>query len=100
MPTAHRRKILRNWGFNCSCNFCMAPDEAREASDRRRERLVEVYYGMQDESTSYDTLVTLTREFVQLAQVERLIGKVGEYYQAFMRIYYSFGDSKTAQSMA
>ena len=97
MPTSHRTKTLGNWGFNCTCELCSSPPEARKASDQRRERLVEVYYGMQDDSTDYDTLVTLTREFIQLAQVERLLPKVGEYYQAFMRIYYGFGDVESAR---
>jgi hypothetical protein len=58
---------------------------------------MEVYYAMQDESTSYNTLVELTREFIKLAQVERLVAKVGQHYQAFMRIYYGFGDAETAR---
>ncbi len=52
---------------------------------------------MQDESTGYNALVELTREFIKLAQVERLLAKVGEYYQEFMRIYYGVGDRKTAR---
>ena len=59
--------------------------------------MVEAYYAMQDESTSYNALVELTREFINLAQVERLLPKVGEYYQALMRIYYGFGDAETAR---
>lgn len=97
MPTVQRARTITNWGFNCTCDLCSAPPEAREASDERRERLVEVYYAMQDESTSYNTLVELTREFIKLAQVERLVAKVGEYYQAFMRIYYGVGDAETAR---
>ncbi|KAK3905518.1 SET domain-protein 5 [Staphylotrichum tortipilum] len=97
ITTTQRTRKLSNWGFNCSCELCSAPPEAREASDQRRERMVEVYYAMQDESTSYNTLVELTREFIKLAQVERLLAKVGEYYQALMRIYYGFGDAETAR---
>lgn len=97
ITTAQRTQKLGNWGFNCSCELCSAPPEAREASDQRRERMVEAYYAMQDESTSYNALVELTREFINLAQVERLLPKVGEYYQALMRIYYGFGDAETAR---
>jgi hypothetical protein len=52
---------------------------------------------MQHETTSYNTLVKLTQELVDLAQVEGLLAKVGEYYQAFMRIYYGAGDAETAR---
>ncbi|GAB1313756.1 SET domain-containing protein 5 [Madurella fahalii] len=97
MPTSHRHRALGNWGFNCTCALCSAPDEAREASDRRREQLIELYYAMQEESTDYDSLIKLTREFIELAQVERLIAKVGEYYRVFMRIYYEIGDPESAK---
>lgn len=97
MPTAHRTRALKNWGFNCTCNLCSAFPEAREASDERRERLVEVFHTIQHETTSYNTLVKLTQDLVNLAQAEGLLAKVGEYYQAFMRIYYRAGDAETAR---
>ena len=52
---------------------------------------------MQDESTTYEALVELTREFITLAQVEQLLAKVAEYYHSFMRIYYGVGDGETAR---
>ena len=97
MPAAQRARTIANWGFNCTCDLCSARPEAREASDKRRERLVEVHYAMQDESTSYEALVELTRELIKLAQVEQLLAKVGEYYQSFMRIYYGVGHGETAR---
>ncbi|KAL1839098.1 hypothetical protein VTJ49DRAFT_1866 [Mycothermus thermophilus] len=96
MPTIHRKQALGNWGFNCTCDLCTAPPETREISDERRERLVEIYYAMQDETTNYDTLVELSRELVQLARDERLLARAPEYYQSLMRIFYSFGDQETA----
>lgn len=97
MPTTQRTRTISNWGFNCTCDLCSAPPSARDASDERRERLVEISYAMQDESTSYNDLVELTREFIKLAQTERLVAKVGEYYQTFMRVYYGAGDAETAR---
>jgi hypothetical protein len=58
---------------------------------------MEVYYAMQDESTSYNRLVELTGEFIKLAKAERLLAKIGEYYQVFMRIYYGVGDFEAAK---
>ena len=58
---------------------------------------MEVYYAMQDESTSYNRLVELTAEFNKLAKAERLLAKVGEYYQDFMRIYYNVGNLEAAR---
>ncbi|KAK0716092.1 hypothetical protein B0H67DRAFT_601447 [Lasiosphaeris hirsuta] len=100
MPTTHRLRSLANWGFNCTCALCTAPAAARDASDARRHRLVEVYYAMQEEGVSYADLVELTREFVETVEVERLDTKVGEYYQAFMRIYYNAGDAESALKYA
>jgi hypothetical protein len=40
--------------------------------DQRRERLLGVYYALQHESTSYNTLVELTYELINLVQDERL----------------------------
>ncbi|KXX72970.1 SET domain-containing protein 5 [Madurella mycetomatis] len=97
MPTSRRHKALRNWGFNCTCDLCSAPSEAREASDRRRGQLFEVYYAIQEESTEYHSLVKLTREFIDLAQKERLIAKMGEYYRVFMGVYFEIGDLVSAK---
>ncbi|KAK4184335.1 hypothetical protein QBC35DRAFT_59785 [Podospora australis] len=97
MPSSYRAKSLGNWHFECSCGLCQAPKQALEASDSRREQIVELYVAMQDPSTTHDQLVEMTREFIELAQVERLITKIGEYYQVFMRLYYEKGDPQTAK---
>ncbi len=96
MPTSYRHQSLANWGFNCSCTLCSSPPAALEASDQRRERLVELHYAMEAPPESYDELVELTREFIELMRVERLETKVGEYYQMLMRIYFNFGDPDSA----
>ncbi|KAK0742576.1 hypothetical protein B0T21DRAFT_361710 [Apiosordaria backusii] len=97
MPSSYRAKSLGNWHFNCTCALCTAPVEARDASDSRRERIMELFYAMQDAETQYDALIDWTREFIELAQVERLITKIGEYYQVFMKLYYDKGDPESAQ---
>ena len=51
---------------------------------------------MVEEGTEYEKLVELTREFVGIVQQEQLIPKVGEYYQLFMEIYYTYGDLESA----
>lgn len=97
MPSSYRAKSLRNWNFECTCGLCQAPKQAVEASDSRREHLVELFAAMQDPSTTHDQLVEMTREFIELAQVERLITKIGEYYQVFMKLYYEKGDPHAAK---
>jgi len=98
MPTRFRHKALRNWGFTCTCPLCSAPAQARQASDERRERLVQILLSLdEDAGLTYDHLINLTYEFVQLLETERMIVKVGEYYQIFMRVYYQrFGDAESA----
>ncbi|KAK4160572.1 hypothetical protein QBC43DRAFT_359285 [Cladorrhinum sp. PSN259] len=97
MSTPSRQTHLANWHFNCTCALCSAPAQAREASDSRREQILELLYGMQEPSTSYETLIEMTREFIELAQVERLITKVGEYYQVLMKLFYEKGDPESAR---
>lgn len=97
MSTSYRQKSLANWHFNCTCALCSAPAQALEASDARREQIVELFYGMQDPSTTYETLIEMTKEFIELAQVERLIIKIGEYYQVLMKLFYEKGDPESAR---
>ena len=96
MPSRYRRRSLSNWAFTCTCGLCSSPPEALAASDSRREKLVDIMHAMRQPDTDYETLVALTREFVDIVQVERLEAKVGEYYQAFMKVYYDFGDTESA----
>ncbi len=97
MPTAYRARALANWRFNCTCSLCTAPARERAASDRRRERLVEILNTMEtDERTHYDDLVALTREFVGILERERMQSRAGEYYRTFMRVYWQFGDVESA----
>jgi len=97
MSSTYRQKSLANWHFNCTCALCSAPAQAIEASDARREQIVELFYGMQDPSTTYESLIEMTKEFIELAQVERLITKVGEYYQVLMKLFYEKGDPESAR---
>ncbi len=96
MPSAYRARGLGNWGFNCSCSLCSSTPAETAASDWRRERLVELYHAGLQEASDYEELVELTREFVGIVEKERLIPKVGEYYQFFMRLYYDYGDIESA----
>jgi len=100
MPTIHRQRSFYNWGFNCTCAMCAAPREVRDKSDDRRERMADLYYAMDDESISYEKLLTLTREFVQLMIEENLEPRGGEYFQGFMRFFYRFGDLRNALKYA
>lgn len=55
---------------------------------------------IEETQASYDKLVSYTREFVDLVQIERLFPKVGEFYQQFMRLYFAFGDVESAYKYA
>lgn len=96
MASAHRARGLANWGFQCSCALCTSPPEVLAESDRARGHLLELYHRMVKDDTDYAELVELTREFVGIVKQEELVPKVGEYYQLFMEIYYSYGDLESA----
>lgn len=100
MPSQHRAANLENWGFNCTCSLCTAPLEVRQASDRRREKLADLYFAMKEPTISHDQLLKLTDKFLELVYAEHLETRFGEYFQALIRFYYNFGDHKNALKYA
>ena len=93
MPTAHRRRHLGNWGFDCTCTLCASGPEALAASDARRERLADLYGAMSDSSTvTRARLGDMAAEFAELVRTEHLEVRDGEYHQGLMRFFYSAGD--------
>lgn len=39
----HRAHLQAHYGFTCQCSVCSLPDEESKASDRRLERINELY---------------------------------------------------------
>ncbi len=76
--------------------MCTASPEKKEHSDARRMRLVEIMYAMNDEDMYYDQTVELIKEFVAIVDEERLVVKVGEYYDIFMKVFAAYNDIESA----
>jgi GTP1/Obg family GTP-binding protein len=84
------------YNFQCTCSLCSAPPAKKQASDRRRERILAIKELLKVQQTSDDETVELTREFLRLVQQENLVDKLKDYYQDLMRVYYGFGDIDSA----
>ncbi|KAL2256493.1 hypothetical protein VTK26DRAFT_1588 [Humicola hyalothermophila] len=89
-----RKAILQAWGFRCSCPLCTASPAERDASDRRRERLVEIHgiLGQASELGDSRRIGQLVLEAVGLIEKEELEPQLVEYYQQFAKAYIMTGD--------
>ncbi len=92
MPSFYRTRALAKWGFSCSCPLCAASARETEESDRRRERIANLFDDIVGTQHDYDTVVNLTREFFGLAEKENLTEKFAEYHHALLWVYYQHGD--------
>lgn len=100
MPSFHRKANLVNWGFQCTCDLCTSSAEELHASDMRRERLADLYFGMKEESVTHQQLGEMIREFDSVVEQEGLETRNGEYYLSFMHFYHKFGDMENALKYA
>ncbi|KAK2591723.1 hypothetical protein QQS21_010577 [Conoideocrella luteorostrata] len=82
-PTMHRkkrvRKLLRNWGFQCSCSQCSASAHLSQASDRRLSQIVDLSERLEDggwENASPE----MAEALVSLYEQERLYASGSESY--------------------
>ncbi|KAK1750171.1 SET domain-protein 5 [Echria macrotheca] len=92
LPTRHRLRSLENWGFNCSCTLCSSAPEVLEVSDRRRDRLAHVYRAIRQPTITYEDLVQLTGELLQLVHSERLEPRFSEYFHLAAGLLFQFRD--------
>jgi hypothetical protein len=100
MPSKYRAYHLTNWGFNCTCSLCTAPEDERKRSDRRRERVVDILYAMNDEALHYNDFVGLAEELIRVVEQERLTRQFSTYYHTLMKLYSEYSDMASSEKYA
>ncbi len=88
------------YNFRCTCSLCSATDAEKQASDERRERIVDIRELLGDEQTSHDEVVKLTPELLRLVQLENLGFKLKKYYGDLVETFYRLGDIGSAIQFA
>ncbi|KAI1759589.1 SET domain-containing protein [Hypoxylon sp. FL1150] len=90
-----RKEGLDNWSFTCTCSLCAASKSQRAATDKRRERLLNIYHELNDGAAGKINLtepavMEMTSEMESLIHDEKLEAQQLVYYgvvaRAFMRI--------------
>lgn len=96
-----RQQMLKPWGFQCTCEMCMAPQHVIQASDARRERLFEIHstlsMAVKEATLAKERIDMLVREAVALIEKEELDPQLVEYHQMFARAYMSVNEVKLAK---
>jgi hypothetical protein len=88
LPRKDRQDTLRQWSFNCTCNFCNRPRHLDTASDMRRVRLHEIAQALMNyDELRRDTVDDLARELNVVVQAEGVPLMFCEYYMAVARAY-------------
>jgi len=74
--------------------MCTAPEEVREKSDMRREKIRELRDKVQEmiDKSHYHKAIKLQRQLLSLAIKERLEPHYGEYYWVLARLYLAVRD--------
>ncbi|KAI1778834.1 SET domain-containing protein [Hypoxylon cercidicola] len=97
-----RKEGLKNWNFACTCSLCAASKSQRAASDRHRERLLDIYHELNDGATGKGNLTEsivneLTGEMESLIHEEKLEAQQLVYYGVVARAYMRVGELVAAR---
>jgi hypothetical protein len=66
------------------------------ASDQRRDRIVAVRRLLKGQKASKDEIVSLSKDFFRLVELEKLDFKLKEYYNDMAEAFYGLGDHALA----
>ncbi|KAK0634406.1 hypothetical protein B0T17DRAFT_513273 [Bombardia bombarda] len=103
LTRAERQHILHlNWGFECDCSLCTAPQDEIAASDARRgeikilrEKVLREVEGM-----DFKEAITLNRELYELIAKEELVSHMGDHYEVMARLHMGARDRAGAKKYA
>ncbi|KAK0729546.1 hypothetical protein B0H67DRAFT_476558 [Lasiosphaeris hirsuta] len=97
---AERQKTFAQvWGFDCTCSLCTAPEQQRNASDKRRLRIHMLRERVLKRAKEGDfkRAIKATEELFQVAEEEGLTPHMGDLYEIPARLYYQVGDLERAR---
>ncbi|KAF2099758.1 SET domain-containing protein [Rhizodiscina lignyota] len=97
-----RERTTKQWGFNCSCNLCTAPDYVIERSDDRLLLITSLERELANLSFSATRAAgpSTAEMLVSLYQQERLDGAIAEAY-SFAALEYAYvAERRLAQKYA
>lgn len=98
-PSEERKKSLKQWGFECTCDLCTASPAEVRASDNRRKQIEELRdYAIRayQAGKPYQAL-RFTRQIVDLLPSEELFPMYSEQYENMARIFWTLNDMKNAE---
>ncbi|CAK7205855.1 hypothetical protein SEUCBS139899_008634 [Sporothrix eucalyptigena] len=94
-----QEKLLRRWGFSCTCDLCSGGAEATAASDARRRRVT----GLRNEVVGHlqkgkfaVAISAYENELLDLVRTEHLAEHMGEHYEVLARLHLAAGNQTTA----
>ncbi|KAI0007284.1 SET domain-containing protein [Xylariaceae sp. FL0662B] len=102
-PRSERQKLLRHWGFNCTCAQCSGSAAAIAASDARITEIGVLERALESTNETTDAVAVTPdtgARLVELYEAERLDVYVGEAYTRAALNYALFGDEVKAQQYA
>ncbi|KAI1074004.1 SET domain-containing protein [Whalleya microplaca] len=98
-PRAERQKLLRHWGFNCTCSHCAVPKREAAASDARIAKIGILEKALENFNETVVTAETGAR-LVELYEAERLDVYIGQAYTRAALNYALFGEEAKARQYA
>ncbi|KAH8895883.1 SET domain-containing protein [Thozetella sp. PMI_491] len=99
LPLAERRERLSDWGFNCTCQHCLASAAEVAASDARLKR-IEALEKKLDDFNDRSVTAETGKELVELYEKERLHIYLGHVYTRAALNFALFGEVERASKYA
>ncbi|KAK3935952.1 hypothetical protein QBC46DRAFT_412553 [Diplogelasinospora grovesii] len=99
---ARRQYLKANYGFDCDCPLCHAPELEIHDSEARRQRVVELYNTMTDAKSEryFQDAINIAEEWLQFAEWERIPPLYPEYHDILAGLYLGKGDIRNATRYA
>ncbi|KAK3680889.1 hypothetical protein B0T22DRAFT_474324 [Podospora appendiculata] len=100
---ARKAKLLRTWGFTCTCSLCTSPPAEQAASDVRRatiESIAPSDIADKMENSDFLSAVATLKKLFGLMLTEELVWNAASHYDGLARLYYRAGDRQEAKRYA
>ncbi|KAK4183002.1 hypothetical protein QBC35DRAFT_545094 [Podospora australis] len=94
LPSQSRRpRLLRGWGFNCTCSLCSLPPNDLAASDARRKRvdLLGPQVIQLVEEGKFEEAIELNNLLMAAMEEEEMLPHMGDYFEIMGRLHQAMG---------